>query len=132
MKTVHLIDDDFVYRKTTSILLRKFNPAIAISEFSDGADGIEYLRTHTTDPSALPDLILLDINMPFMDGWEFLDSYRHLKEQFLKHPSIYLVTSSLLPSDRERAAKESILSGFMVKPIMLNDIQSLLQEAEAV
>jgi CheY-like chemotaxis protein len=72
----------------------------------------------------LPDIILLDINMPVMDGWDFLDAYSPLHSQVAKKIRIYILSSSISESDMDKANRNPLVSRFVSKPIP----ESLLEE----
>jgi CheY-like chemotaxis protein len=79
----------------------------------------------------LPDLVLLDLSMPIMDGWHFLDALASLRPAIREKCRIYILTSSLASSDQQRAAYNPMLSGLIHKPISLQSISMLIQSGNA-
>ena len=75
---------------------------------------------------ALPDIIFLDINMPFMDGWQFLEEYTKIKPTLSKQIVIYVVSSSISEYDIERARNNSNVSDYFVKPITVDTYKTLI------
>ena len=117
MKKVYLIDDDEVFVFLTKRIIEKSNANVSIQVFTNGQDAIDHLMDIAGDFNALPDVILLDLNMPVMDGWEFLEAYQHIDFADNQRPSLYIVTSSISPHEIERAKHLKIVSEFIVKPL---------------
>ncbi len=119
MKKIDLIcivdDDPFHIYSTKKILeVGKFCHSILI--FKNGKEAFDTLSAiFTSSVGTLPDLILLDINMPVWDGWDFLDSFMEIPIQ--KNITIFMVSSSDNPADFQRAATYENVNGFIVKPI---------------
>jgi CheY-like chemotaxis protein len=116
-KDVFVVDDDKIYHFILRNLLSKNDIGIKPSFFENGFDALEILKEKITDNN-FPDLILLDINMPIMDGWQFLDEFKKLKSDFNFTTTIYLVTSSndILDLNRAEVYKNEI-SNYFLKPI---------------
>ncbi|MEZ4969261.1 MAG: response regulator [Flavobacteriaceae bacterium] len=121
-----LIDDDEIFRFIVKNTIAEINPDMKIKFFSDGEQGIDFLRQNLGTATNLPDIILLDVNMPFMDGWEFLNEYKSFPTEIKKNINIYLLTSSKNPHDINMAKKISELSGYLVKPISKEGIKNLI------
>ena len=84
---------------------------------------IEKLKENWNDSEILPDAILLDLNMPVMDGWQFLDEFIHLPIK--KEISIFIMTSSIDPADIEMAKKYDVIKDYIMKPITANKLDML-------
>ena len=121
-----LIDDDEIFQFIMKNTIAEVSPDIKIKFFSDGEKGIDFLKQNLGAAINLPDIILLDVNMPFMDGWEFLHEYKSLQTELKKEISIYLLTSSNNPSDITMAKEISELSGYLVKPMSKEGIKNLI------
>ncbi len=118
--TVLLIDDDNIFNTLNKRLLQKHDVE-PIKVTTNGQQGIDYMNVAVTlaDPVEypMPVLILLDINMPVMNGWEFLDEYNlspHLSE--LSIP-ILVLTASKNPDDEKMARSYDRVCGYLVKPL---------------
>lgn len=114
-KSIILIDDDPVENLINSKLLENLDLAEQIRKFANGHEGINYLRI-LAQLNRPPDLILLDLNMPVMDGFEFLRQYHVLETNFIRRIKVIVLTSSLNQSDYT-TAKLIGCDGYLVKPL---------------
>lgn len=117
VKNLLLIDDDEIFTFMTKLIIEKTNLAEQIKVFANGQEAIDFLKQSVTHNEMLPDIIFLDLSMPVLDGWGFLDEYIMLKPQFGKKITLYIISSSVSPGDHERAKKYSDVSDFIVKPM---------------
>ena len=126
LKVVYIIDDDqvFIFGLKKMITIRNLCENIFV--FGNGLEAIEFMKLNLNSPRNLPDVILLDINMPIMDGWEFLEEYTSIKAGLSKKCTIYLVTSSVHIPDMERAKNLEDIKNYLVKPITLDDLEAVL------
>jgi CheY-like chemotaxis protein len=114
-------DDNFYHER----IIRKSNSADTVITKQSGAEALEYLKNKNLQESAHPDLIFLDINMPGMNGWEFLEEYHKLDKEFQSKIVVVMLTTSENPDDRAKAKEFDTLSDFKTKPLtkdMLNEI----------
>jgi two-component system chemotaxis response regulator CheY len=119
---VFVVDDDKIYHFILKNLLSKNAIAISPCFCENGFDALEKLKEKITTNN-LPDVIMLDINMPVMDGWQFLEEFKKLKADFNLQTPIYLVTSSNDALDINRAkAYENEIVDYFIKPINEEDI----------
>lgn len=118
---VLLIDDSEPDRLYASIMLARSGHPLAVREFESAAEALAVLASSPHPPN----IILLDINMPGMDGFEFLDAYERLPEANRGETVIVMLTSSPLDSDRERALSHSAVKEVIVKPLNVPQAQSL-------
>lgn len=89
---------------------------------------INYLKDSVSKPEQLPDFIFLDLNMPVMDGWEFLDEYALIHPQLNKNIPLYVFSSSISPVDIEKAKNINCISEFIVKPVSSEKIALIIKE----
>jgi len=101
IKSIFIIDDDSITVFGIKKLLSSVVICDHITSFKNGKDAIQLIKSKITKPEELPDVIFLDLNMPVMDGWGFLDEIIALPIK--KIITINIVTSSISNSDRERA-----------------------------
>jgi len=116
IKTVCVIDDDkiYVYGLKKLISIKQLCPNLL--EFPNGKEAIDFL-INPENHNALPDIIFLDINMPVMDGWDFMDQFVQIKSQLGKKITVYMVSSSINDDDINRAKNISDISDYIVKPV---------------
>jgi CheY-like chemotaxis protein len=124
MKRVFLIDDDDVFVFLTKKVIERSGADVALTVFSNGQEGIEYIKGIAADADLLPDVILLDLNMPVMDGWDFLNAYQEL--ELAKEIAVYIVTSSISPYEVERAKHIKEVQEFIVKPIAKEKFRDII------
>ncbi len=126
VSTFCIVDDDEIYQFTTSILLKRTNLVNKIIKFSNGLKAINFLKDEMGNQENIPDILFLDINMPVMDGWEFLEEYQLIKHMMPKEILIYMVSSSIDERDVLKAKSISTLSGYLVKPISGQNITDVI------
>lgn len=115
-----IIDDDKIYQLLMRKLISKIDANITVKVFCNGEDAFNFYKENT----CTSEIILLDINMPKMNGWKFLDS---IEEKNFKNSKIYLTTSSIAYSDKEKAKKYSIIEDYLVKPLTKEKIRELIK-----
>ncbi|EMY62169.1 response regulator [Leptospira terpstrae] len=111
-----VIDDDTIYQFTTKKIISNAGIKEEVLIFSDAENALEFFNTESENRDKLPDIIFLDINMPFMDGWQFLDAFAKIVPRFPKSIEVFLVSSSVDEADTDRAAKIPLISGYIFKP----------------
>ena len=113
-----VIDDDKAYKYIFTRGIKKTDLPVDTLAFSDGEEAISFFVGNINNSEGLPDIVFLDINMPIMNGWEFLEEYAKLKSNINKDITIYMVSSSLDPADINKAKEISDISDYLVKPIL--------------
>lgn len=126
MAQIFLIDDDPVFVFLLTKIILSVYEDIDISHFGDGQQAIMHLQAITDNPKLLPDVIFLDLSMPVMDGWEFLEEYIRLIPRLKKKINLYIVSSSISPDDILRSKRYPEVSDFLVKPIDAEQIAQIL------
>lgn len=115
-KRIHLIDDDPLNNMINRKLIMKFLPEALITEDIDARIALERIKNELT-----PDLILLDLNMPGMNGWEFLDNFQKIG----KNITVYILTSSIDSADYRKAQKYKLVKKYIEKPLNPDIITNL-------
>ncbi len=120
-KMILIIDDDPLTNKFNEMIIRKLHPEIEVKTLLSAREGIEYFEAPNNTP---PQLILLDLNMPVMNGWEFIDEFMNLNIK----TGIILVTSSDDPYDRKKAERYEQVKDYLVKPLSKDNLSELFNK----
>jgi len=125
VKCIMLIDDNDDDNMFHERVIKKGNYADVIVTRQTGMAALEYLKDKQNHENEHPDLIFLDINMPGMNGWEFLEEYNQLDKELQSRMIIVMLTTSGNPDDKAKASAINTLSDFKTKPLtkeMLDEI----------
>lgn len=124
MDTLIIDDDPTGIFLTTRLLRREGKPADVVTAFVSPAEAVAFLQQQgPTD--APPDVVLLDLNMPLLSGWDVLDALQPLEAHLLGRCVVYVLTSSLAPADAARARQYPLVAGFLHKPLDGAEIQAM-------
>jgi CheY-like chemotaxis protein len=123
---VFVVDDDKIFHFIIKKLLISNNINVEPEFFENGLQAIEGIKGKLDREEAPPDLILLDINMPILDGWQFLEEFKALKDRIQKEISIYIISSSDNTFDRDRANDfKDEIKDYYLKPITVEGLKSI-------
>ncbi len=122
LSKIWIIDDDDIFTFGAKRMFSKSNANIQVDSFHSAEEAIEKLESGNQDP----ELIFLDINMPIMDGWEFLDAYAELGPR--NHIKIIMTSSSIDPEDLKRIEGHALIHRYLQKPISIEGIQNAINE----
>ncbi len=97
-----------------------------ITIYDSPRGAVDYLLLHKSSTEHLPDIILLDIYMPEMDGWEFIQEFQKIRAQLSKNVEIHIITSSNHPKDITRAKTFVEVKSYLQKPVTLEALQDVV------
>ncbi|WP_179351544.1 response regulator [Winogradskyella vidalii] len=121
-----IIDDNPIFIFGAKRMMELSNFCNSFMVFKNGQEAINNLKVLMSSGESIPEIILLDINMPIMDGWQFLDEFTTIESH--KLITIYIVSSSIDPVDMNRAKHYENVSNYIIKPISLETLNTLLKE----
>ena len=128
---VAIVDDDEIFQMLIKKILEKGIDGASILQFLDGFTALSYFTQHTTSTHMLPRIIFLDVNMPAMDGWQFLKKLENLQFSTPYKPAVFII-SGVESIDFEELKAYTLIKGYLTKPIvpatLINIIHSHMQD----
>ena len=123
-----MIDDDNIYQYTAKVLLESTGMTGQIYAFYNGLDALNFLTDNNhSNIELLPDIIFLDINMPVMNGWEFLEEYQKIYQTLTKSIVVYVVSSSVDTDDMLKSRSFSAVTDYLIKPVNRTKFMELIE-----
>jgi CheY-like chemotaxis protein len=121
-----IIDDDPIFVFGLKKIMEVSNFCESILIFKNGEDALSNLSAIIKKDEKIPDVILLDLNMPIMDGWQFLDEF--IKIEPSHKITIYIVSSSIDPQDINKVEKYKNIRNYIIKPVTLERLTEILED----
>ncbi|WP_194768655.1 response regulator [Tamlana sp. I1] len=128
VRSTLLIDDDKFTSFYNEKIVKKHNKFGEIISVNSGKEALEYLELAIQGKALKPDVIFLDINMPAMNGWEFIEAYRKLDLEFTSSINIIMLTTSSNPKDKERSLALEEISNYINKPLSLPILDDIIKK----
>jgi len=127
-KTILIVDDDPIVRMIIQKMILNMDNSVNCQQCDNGEVGLSVLETLRNVTDAI--VILLDINMPVLNGWEFLDSLQKINLSSFAKFQLYILTSSTDESDKLKAQSYQVIKKFYQKPLSKQDIEEILNTHE--
>ncbi len=126
-----LIDDNQIDILIHNKVLKRINQNYKIVSKYSASEALEHLKEmiHVNNFEQWPDCILLDLNMPLMDGFDFMAELSKIPGDIISNTTIYVVTSSMNPKDKEKSFQYKNVKSFIEKPLRINYFKSVLDNA---
>ncbi len=125
-KVFYIIDDDPIFRKMVSVMIQKNDPTAICKQCENGAIGLKKLEIEKGLENNNKIIVLLDINMPVLNGWEFLKEIESNASYNIKNLTLYVISSSTDHADILKAKQHEIVSHYFHKPLVDSDIRRIL------
>jgi len=127
-KLAIIIDDDPISILVCETLLKKTGFAEKVVSFQDAVDGLAFLTNRFEEGKGLPDIIFLDVLMPMMSGWEFLEAYENLESLPERKAHVMMLSAAFDPADRKKAGSSPLVTDFISKPITTEILLGMMAE----
>lgn len=124
-KTILIIDDSIFDRLIATEVIKNSMTGNNVIALESAEEGLEHILNKTDNPAELPDIIFLDIKMPKVDGFEFLERYEKLIANTTAFIKIFMLSSSIDPDDINKALKSKHVLDFIEKPLTKEKIEKL-------
>lgn len=126
VKNILLIDDDNIFNFLNKQIIMMDHFAESVHSHVNAVSALEELSSQCKADGEFPDIIFLDINMPVMDGWEFLEEFEKLPQKFPERCKIYMLSSSIDPNDIEKSKAYKSVKDFISKPLSEEILRAII------
>ena len=127
---VLLIDDSEIDNYINKAIISKSSLIKDVVVKTSGIKALDYLKELEGNPGEFPDIIFLDIRMPEMDGFEFIENYKNLPQGHKEKCRIFMLSSSISPKDLERSESHMEIEKHLAKPLAHHSLEELLKNKE--
>ncbi len=127
-----LVDNDPLNNMLNTILIRQLKGGAAITTFTDPEEALDYIETAYTWVNGKQTILLLDLIMPEMDGWGFIEKFRKFPERISDHFQTYILSSSIDDDDYKRASSIPMIKGYVEKPLKNEFLEELFTRRQVL
>lgn len=125
-----IIDDDPINNKLCQLNIKKTVPEAYIRTFTNPEEGLKYLQELFNVDEKNDTILYLDINMPEMNGWEFMEKFEKFNPEIRELVKVYILSSSVNPRDREKAMSNDNIEDYVVKPLTSDAIRKSIKSMD--
>jgi CheY-like chemotaxis protein len=128
LKSICIIDDDKIYTYGVSKIIKNYLPENSVMSFENGKKALSAIKEMEQNNDELPDLILLDIDMPEMNGWDFLNEFQAIRDKVNKEIQVFVISSRIDQKNQEiyRVEWDQKVDDFIQKPVQVETLKNLL------
>lgn len=127
VETVLMIDDDKATIFINKRIINRHNKFNNVVSALGGVEGLKYLKSIDKNDDKKPQLIFLDLNMPCMSGWDFIEEYKNLDQEIINGVKLIILTTSSDPKDISKSKKMDTVNGFINKPLSLLSLDKVYE-----
>ncbi|CAM4421787.1 response regulator [Flavobacterium terrigena] len=120
-----VIDDDPINNLLCTKNIKKSVEGADVITFTDAETGLDYIKSNFSSPNAEKVVLFLDINMPTMSGWEFMEEFHNVNAEIKDHVSIYILSSSVSEVDKQKAKIDPDVIDYIEKPLLVDILNKL-------
>jgi CheY-like chemotaxis protein len=121
-----VVDDDAINNMLCKFSIRKHFGSIPIVTFLEAQKALDVIAIEYDNPIPRPTVLFLDIAMPSMNGWDFLDAFGQFNDTIRRQFTIYILSSSMQQSDEDKALAHPLVSGYIRKPLLESSLENIL------
>ena len=127
MRRYLLVDDDTIFNFLHTEVIKAVDNSAQIDLFNSSTEGLEFLKDALEDKHPMPNFLFLDIRMPEMDGFEYLDELMKYPVDKFKDLRIYVLSSSLAERDKDKSLSYPIVTGFIEKTLTIEKLKGIIE-----
>jgi len=128
MNILAVLDDDAIFHQIIDYAHANANYT-HIFHYYNAEQLLSYLEEHKDNVEKIPDVLFVDLNLPIVDGWAFLNAYEVIADSLIKEITVYVVSTSVRKEDPVRATKYSFVKEYLVKPVSITKLKSIALDA---
>lgn len=125
IKSCFIVDDDVIFKKLLVRIITNKSFCETVKTFENGKEALDFVESIQANKEEMPDVIFLDLNMPVLDGWQFLEDFETRKLD--KKVALFVLSSSIEENDVMQVKSYSCVTGMLVKPLEYEDLEKVKQ-----